>query len=459
MKFPYKHAHFVGIKGAGMASLAMILKAHGISVTGSDSEEIFFTDILLRKAGIKVFSPFSQKNISRFVDVIVYSTAYNQETNEEISFAEEQKIPSYSYPEFLGMITKQKMSVAVSGTHGKTTTTAMLGHVLNFLDKEPSALVGSEVLNWKSGALSGTGPYFIFESDEYQNKFRYYYPWSLIITNVTWDHPDFFPTKEEYENTFKKYVEKIPLHGWIVVSNDDLGALKVTENVASRRLTYGYHKDSKYRIFELSSQKGFAQSFSIQKEGKELGIFSLQLLGKHNIQNATAVIAFCDALGIPLEMVGTALKNFLGTTRRMEKKGEYKKALLYDDYAHHPEEIEASLLALRKTYPKRKIITVFQPHTFSRTETFMDSFALALDYADVVLLLDIYASAREKVGTISSDDLVAKINHITPEKALNVHSLEKAEQILLHSLDKNIVLVTMGAGDVWRVGESILKNK
>lgn len=464
MEFLYKKVHFVGIKGAGMTSLATILKAHNVEVTGSDTQEVFFTDILLHNANIVVSTPFSEKNISDTVEAVVYSTAYKEETNSEIVLAKRKGIPLYSYPEFLGILTKQKKSIAVCGTHGKTTTSALLGHVLNYAEMHPSALVGGEVLNWKSGALSGTGSYFVFESDEYQNKFSYYAPWSILLTNVTWDHPDFFPDKNAYEKVFTDYIHKVPSDGWVIVNADDPGALRVSESKSFQRITYGYGEHAQYRIYDTTTQNGFIQSFSVRTNEKNLGIFSLSLFGKHNIQNATAVIALCDTLGIPMNAISRGLESFLGTTRRLEKKGVYHNTTyIYDDYAHHPEEIEASLLALKGVYPNKKLIVVFQPHTFSRTQTFLDLFVQSLNKADTIVLLDIYASAREHRGTISSDDIAKKITSAYPNKrAFNIHTIQNAVEYLYKEdlIDDSSVLVTMGAGDVWRVGEELLaKNQ
>ncbi len=457
-QFPYRKVHFVGIKGAGMSALAQILHSHNISVTGSDTKEVFFSDISLRRAGIHFFERFSKDNIPADIEAIVYSTAYQIETNEELLYAQSKGIVLFSYPEFLGILTKQKLSIAVAGTHGKTTVTAMLAHTLLSAKKDPSAVVGSTVLNWKGGSLSGTGPHFVFEADEYQNKFRFYTPWSLIVTNIGYDHSDFFPNQESYNETFSTFIKRIPPHGWIVVCADNIQALTVSEKAVSHRITYGFHKDSMYCIEEMPCKKGFSQTFCVKKGENELGVFSLQISGKHNIQNATAVIAFCDTIGMSIQDIFFGLSDFKGTARRMEYIGEYNKAIVLDDYAHHPEEIEATLQAVNQKYPQKEKIVVFQPHTFSRTKEFLDGFAQSLSKADAVLLLDVYSSAREVSGEISSNDIVSLINKYYPEKSSNVHTIENAVSLLRKSLDKKTLVITMGAGDVWQVGKELLKK-
>jgi UDP-N-acetylmuramate--alanine ligase len=449
----------VGIKGAGMAALAQVVASHGVSVTGSDTNEVFFTDEILRNVGIPVFENFSSKHITYELDAVVYSTAYHRKTHEEIVQADNLHIPTFSYPEFVGKLSEQKLSVAICGTHGKTTTTAMIAHILSLAHKEPSAIVGSSVLNWQSGALAGTGPHFVFEADEYQNKFQYYAPWSVALTNVGYDHGDFFPTKDLYERVFSTFLKKVPKHGFLVVCEDDAGAMRVSEAFSSRRITYGFHKNSTYRAEIVSTKKEAEERFRVIVEGEVFGEFSIQLWGRHNITNATGAIALLDTMGVSVEDIAKGLADFRGTARRMEKKGIYNGALVFDDYAHHPEEISATLAAARNHFQEKSIVVIFQPHTFSRTETFADEFAESLSTADAVLLLDIYTSAREHAGSISSDDIVRKINAIHSERAANMHTAQRAADIVRKSADDNTVIITMGAGDVWQVGELLLNHK
>jgi UDP-N-acetylmuramate--alanine ligase len=454
----YKRVHFVGIKGVGMTSLAQILVAHNIKVTGSDTEEEFFTDTILRKNGIVFSENFSPENIPKDVEAVIYSTAYHPETNEEILYAKKRGLAVFSYPEFLGILAKQKLSIAVCGTHGKTTTTALLAHVFKTAKKDPGALVGSKVIDWGGCALAGKGSHFIFEADEYQNKFQYYATWSALVVNIGFDHPDFFENQEMYNKVFYDFLKKIPPHGWIIVNADDDRSMEISKDFSSHRVTFGYSEISDYTIRETKTKPRMAQTFEIYKKGELLGTFSLKLFGQHNILNATSVIAFCDTIGISLQDIEKGLKDFSGTQRRMQIIGKYKGGIIIDDYAHHPREIEKTLEAVRQAYPKKEQIVVFQPHTFSRTKMFVREFAESLSSADAILLLDIYTSAREANGEISSNEIVKNINKKYTELSANVHTIERAVELLKKSVDKDTVVITMGAGDVWRVGEELVKN-
>lgn len=457
-QFPYKKVHFVGIKGVGMTSLAQILVSHNILVTGSDTEEKFFTDALLKKNGIIFFENFSSENISKDVEAVIYSTAYHPETNEELIYAKKKGISIFSYPEFLGLLAKQKLSIAVCGTHGKTTTTALLAQVFQEAKKEPSALVGSCVIDWNGCALAGNGSNFIFEADEYQNKFRHYDVWSAIVTNIGFDHPDYFENQQIYDKVFYEFLKHTPQHGWIIINADDERSMKISEEFSQHRVTFGYSDCADYCVKELQAKRHMAQTFEVYKKEEFLGEFSIKLFGSHNILNTLSVIAFCDTIGISLQEIARALEGFSGTQRRMQIIGEYNKGIIVDDYAHHPREIEKTLEAIRQAYPKREQIVVFQPHTFSRTKMFAKEFAQSLGSADAVLLLDIYASAREAKGEISSDEIVTYINKKHPKLSANVHTIKKAVQLLQQSVDKDTVVIAMGAGDVWRVGEELMKD-
>jgi len=442
-----------------MTSLAQVLVAHNVRVTGSDGKEQFFTDTILRASGIHYYEHFSRDNIPADAQAIIYSTAYSPQTNEELIYAQERGIPLHSYPEFLGLVVAQKLSIAVCGTHGKTTTTAMMAHILKNAGKDPSAVVGSTVVNWKSGALSGTGANFVFEADEYQNKFQQYHPWSVIVTNVDFDHVDFFSSIEQYQYAFQQFLEKVPAHGFLVVNADDDVALDVSSGRDSNRYTFGYTNDALYHIREEKPKRGYVQAFSLAYGEEILGPYQLTQWGRHNTHNAAATATLAHVMGIDTSDVIEGLADFRGTVRRMESKGIYRGAEIIDDYAHHPREIEATLEALSNAFPTKEIIVVFQPHTYSRTEPFLDEFATTLSRANAVLLLDIYSSARELTGSVSSTDLSHRINALQNECAANVHTRERAVELLKKSADKNTIIVTMGAGDVWRVGEELLQDK
>jgi UDP-N-acetylmuramate--alanine ligase len=463
-----KKVHCIGIKGAGMTALAEMFAKKGVRVTGSDTAEVFFTDEVLRKAGIVPIEHFAPENIPEDADLIVYSTSYNSETNTELRTALEGGISILSYPEALGELMKEKMGLAVCGTHGKTTTSAMLAEVLRFLGEDPMAIVGSRVLQWDGNALSGNGKYFVLEADEYQNKLQYYFPFGAILTSLDFDHPDFFPDLASYKKVFSEFVQKIPHHGVLVSCGDSAIVIDVARDAHCQKLSYGFVSGNDFQItnydsttnFLPSSEKSLSlkQSFEVMYEGESLGMFALQLAGKHNALNATAVIALCSYLKFDMDTVREGLKNFTGTARRFEYIGEYRGALLYDDYAHHPEEIKATLRAFRDLYPTRRMVVIFHPHTFTRTKALLPEFAQSFDDANVVYILDIYGSAREKQGGVSSQEIVDLINTYHRDKATHIATITEVITELKNETRDNDIVITLGAGNVWEITHNLAQK-
>lgn len=451
-----KKAYFIGIKGAGMAAVAEFLSARGIEVSGSDTKEKFFTDEILKSKKIKFSERFDRKNIPADANLVVYSTAYGRE-NPEFAEAEKRGLPMIGYPEILGELFNEKMGIAVCGTHGKTTTTALLAECLKAAGLNPSAIVGSKVIQWQSGSLIGKGNFFIIEADEYQNKLKHYRPLAVVLTSVDWDHPDYFKNFEDYKNAFRDFVSRIPKHGFLVVWGDSSHVLEIAKQAKCEIIKYGFLKENNVKIFNyqcfLSGNipRNNLQKFEIVYNKINLGKFEVQLTGKHNVLNAAAAVAVCHKLNLDMVKVRKALKNFQGTARRFEYVGKKNGAILIDDYAHHPEEIKATLSAAREIYPKRNIITVFHPHTFTRTKVLLHDFAQSFDDADQVIVLDIYGSAREAQGDVSSADLTKLINKYFPGKAEYIPTVEKATNELKKIVGKNDVVISMGAGDVWKV--------
>lgn len=457
----------IGIKGAGMTALAELLSKRGVMVTGSDTDEVFFTDAILQKLGILYAEHFSPDNIPASVSAVIYSTAYSREKNVELNAAFEKDIPVWSYPEALGMLTREKLTLAVCGTHGKTTTSALLAETLRFTGMDPSAIVGSRIVGWEGNALAGTGEYLVLEADEYQNKLAEYTPFGVILTSVDWDHPDFFSDREQYLETFREFVARIPKHGVLVYCNDSADVAEVARAATCRTISYGfvagadvllsqYHAIPMGFIGEPDSMK---QSFSVTAFGEDFGTFHLKLAGEHNAKNAAAVIALSSFLKQDRERVRRGLEKFSGTERRFELVGERYGALLYDDYAHHPEEIRATLKAFRDLYPYRRLRVVFHPHTFTRTKTFLTEFSQSFDEADEVFVLDIYGSAREEMGGVSSLDLVHLINRFTPGKAEYAPDINALTARLEETMGRQDVIITLGAGNVWEISHRLAKKQ
>lgn len=456
--------HLIGIKGSGMTALAEVFAKKGMRVTGSDVAEVFFTDEVLQRAGIVVTDHFAAENIPADAGLIVYSTAYKPETNAELAAALASGIRTLSYPEALGELMKEKMGLAVCGTHGKTTTSALLAEVLRAAGEDPLAIVGSTILQWGGNALSGEGKYFVLEADEYQNKLRYYFPFGAIVTSVDWDHPDFFPDFDSYKKAFVDLVAKLPQHGVLVSWGDSASVIDIAKEAHCQSLSYGFLEGNDFRIThytpaiafdQASSKSPIKQIFEVSYQGKSLGPFALQLAGKHNALNATAVIALCVFLKLDTEKIREGLKNFAGTARRFEYIGEYEGATVYDDYAHHPEEIKATLKAFRDLYPYRRLVAVFHPHTFTRTKALLTDFAQSFDDADAVYILDIYGSAREEAGGVSSEELVKMVNTYNRGKATHLSTVADAISELKEKTQEGDLIVTLGAGNVWEVSHAL----
>lgn len=463
MKFDFaqiKKAYIVGIKGSGIVAIAEILKSMGVEVSGSDTDEKFFTDKVLQKLNIKYFEKFSIENIPPDADVIVFSTAYREDNNIEIAEAKKRKLPMMSYPEMLGEIFNQKYGIAVCGTHGKTTTSAMLADVLKKIGADPGAVIGSRVTEWGSNALSGKGELFVIEADEFQNKLKLYEPKAAILTNVDWDHPDFFPSFAEYKKAFADFAEKIPKTGFLVVWGDSAATNEVVRNAKCEIIKYGFQKDNDIRImnYELRVMHNLpVQIFDILFGDKKLGRFEIQLIGKHNALNAAAVIAVCHKLNIDLEKIREALASFKGTSRRFEYVGKKNGAILIDDYGHHPEEIKATIKGAREIYPNKNIIAVFHPHSYSRTEVFLHDFSQSFDDADKVIVLDIYASARENSGKINSKNIVDLINKYDRGKAEYIPDVDAVVESLKDKIGDNDMVLCIGAGNVFEIAEKLKK--
>jgi UDP-N-acetylmuramate--alanine ligase len=452
-----KKAYFIGIKGAGMTAVAQILQGRNIEISGSDTSEVFYTDTILNNLGITFHEEFFAHHVPDDVDVVVYSTAYNQDNNVEMAEAKKMGIAMLSYPEMLGLLFAEKLGVAVCGTHGKTTTSAMLAQVFSEVGLQPSAIVGSNVIAWQGSALTGNGEYFVAEADEYQNKLRFYKPWSAILTSVDWDHPDFFPDFTEYKKVFESFVEKIPKIGFLIVWGDSSDTLEVSDSASCNVLTYGFGDDNDYKVINHQSAEN-SQKFEVEFKGRSLGEFETPLVGKHNVLNATSIIALCNEMELDMQGVKKSLSEFKGTTRRFEYIGKFKEALLVDDYAHHPDEIKATLDGAKQHFEGKKIWTVFHPHTFSRTKALLQDFAQSFDDTDRVIVIDTYGSAREKGGEATSEDLVKLINKYHYNKAEYIPTINEAVEYFKEKSGQYDVLITMGAGDVWRIGQ-MLKNQ
>ncbi len=459
-----KTIYMIGIKGVGMTMLAEFLAHDGFSISGSDTAETFMTDSVLQKAGIKVFQGFDESNLNEDADLVVYSTAYNETNNVELNKAIAKKMKVATFAQTLGEVFNGRHGVAVCGSHGKTTTTAWLGYVLAECGIKSNVMVGAQVPQFGGASLTGDSNYLVIEADEYQNKLQYFNPKMILLNNIDFDHPDFYEDEAAYEQAFIEFIFKLPKSGILIANFDDEIVKRLSKAYCHARIIgYGKSDDADYRIsgIEWDGQKQYFKLQMRDDEGlSDVGEFSILLNGEHNVHNAAAVIIAAIELNADLHLIRRAVGEFTGTARRMQKMGEFNKAIIIDDYAHHPTEIKATLQALKQKYDNKKLRIVFHPHTFSRTQALIDDFAKSFSKADEVIVLDIYSSAREEKGEITGEQVAEYISqNLGPKKLVKyLGTLDEVEHYLRTTAMEGDLILLMGAGDVFRIGERLVSR-
>jgi UDP-N-acetylmuramate--alanine ligase len=441
---PPAHVHFVGVGGIGMSGLARILVAWGYRVTGSDA---FPSNLLdqLRAEGVDVQIGHDETTNASNADLIV-ATAAVRSTNPEIHAAKERGTPVIKRAELLGMLANARTCVAVAGSHGKSTTSGMLVTALQAVGQDPSYAVGAVVGSTGTNAAPGSGEVMVVEADEYDYSFLWLKPAYAIITNVDYDHPDLFPDQLTYDRAFVRFAQGIRAGGTLVVNGEDPGVQRVIDRLRStqaRVLTYGSGAGNDWRFDgkTVTSPAG---------GGVEL---ELSVPGVHNRSNATAALVVMREMGIELQEAAAALSSYRGVGRRFELKGEVDGVTVIDDYAHHPQEIAATIAAARERYPGSRIVAAFQPHTYSRTKALLDPFARALGAADRAVVLDIYPARETDTLGVTSEDIVRRMN---PESSAAGGTIAQAVERLAHEARTGDVVLTLGAGDVTLVGPKLL---
>ncbi len=368
-----RRLHMVGIGGAGMSGIAEVLHENGFVVTGSDMGEGSVIDYL-KHLGIRVDSKHEAKNVEN-ADLVVYSSAIPYD-NPELVEARARRIPVIRRAEMLGELMRMKYTLAIAGTHGKTTTTSIVGEIWEEAGLDPTIIVGGVVKGKGSGAKVGKGDYLIAESDEFDRSFLSMMPSSAIVTNIDADHLDTYENIDEIKEAFVQFVNKIPFYGQAILCIDDPNVQQIYSKVRKPVITYGFSRQAKYHIDNLRFEKGYPH-FEIFNDGVSLGEFQLQIPGRHNVLNATAAVALAMEEGIDVEVARRAVAAFEGVQRRFELIGEKNDILVFDDYAHHPTEATATLQGFRDAFPERRVIVAFQPHLFSRTRDQHDAFGSA----------------------------------------------------------------------------------
>lgn len=421
-----KHVHFLGIGGIGVSALARMMLHQGKAVSGSDRTLSRITEELARM-GARIYEGHHPENIGQSVDVVIYSPAITED-NPELVYARKMHIPTMTYPQALGRISENAYTVAVSGTHGKTTTTAMIADVLR-KRIEPTVIVGSLLSGGRSNFVPGDARRFVVEACEYKRSFLSLSPSILVITNIDEDHLDYYKDLTDIESAFRELVQKVPEHGFIVCDLNSPSVRRALRGAVATIVNYPAYVDPQRR---------------------------LTVMGKHNQMNAAVAHAVADIFGIDEKELNEDLKNFKGTWRRSEEKGKHASgALVYDDYAHHPTEIQTTLAGFRERFPEKHIVVVFQPHLYSRTKTHFNDFAESFHHADRVLLAPIYAARETHDPSVSHHTLGDAIRSYG-KKVESYESLDALTHALSRSSGPDDIIVTMGAGDVYQVGEKLL---
>ncbi len=473
-----KKIHFIGIGGIGLCAIARLMKEKGKEVSGSDLSPSLMTD-KLEKAGIKIYIGQSEENISQDMDLIIYTTAV-PENNPELKKARKIEIKTITYPESLGLIFNKKLGIAVCGTHGKSSVSAIAGLLLDDAKLDPSIVVGSIVPRYDNNLRIGEGKYFLTEACEYERSFLSLYPKIIILNNIELDHTDYYKDIEDMKSTFEEFIEHLPRDGTLIMNGDDKTASSIKHHTyrqagqASSVIRFGLNENNNVRGYDVKFENGRTK-FKVFYANKNLGEFVLKVPGLFNVYNALSVITLGLALKIPVDVIKKSLANYSGIWRRFEIKGKYKNALVISDYAHHPTAVKATIEAAGQFYPGKRIFAVFQPHQRNRTKKLYKDFLNSFDDVDVLILSEIFdVAGREDDAdqNISSLDLAEGIKERTDEKKLKsretgkldrgsifyAENLKKARKLIDGKVKPDDILLIMGAGDIYKIADELIKK-
>lgn len=452
----WKRVHFIGIGGAGLSAIAEILLASGVAVSGSDEQPSALA-LALAGRGANVMAGHASANVGPDVDAVIISSAVPPD-NVEVLAAQARGIPVLKRADCLGQLMQGRTGVAVAGTHGKTTTTGLIALMLDRAGLDPSFIVGGVLADYGTNARAGHGSPFVIEADEYDGMFLGLTPTIEVVTNVEHDHPDCYPTLKEMQEAFRAFTELLPPEGLLVACARDPFARKLAEERkrdGKPAVLYGLRSEDNLRADSPQPNNAGGFDFLVVKDGQTLGLARNRLSGEHNVLNSLAALAVADWLGVDFNTARNALAEYRGAGRRFEVKGEAGGVTVVDDYAHHPTEIKATLAAARRRFAGHPVWVMFQPHTYSRTRTLLAEFAASFADADHVIVVDIFRSRETPDGTISAADIVKKMSH--PDVQY-IPALTDAAEYLCAALKPGDVLLTLGAGDSYTVGETVLER-
>ena len=448
-----KHIHFVGIGGIGMSGIAEVLLNLGYRVSGSDMKTSDTTD-RLKKIGGEIFIGHRAENITS-PHVVVISSAVKKE-NVEVVAAKEKQIPVIPRAEMLAELMRLKYGVAIAGAHGKTTTTSMVATVLAAGNIDPTVVIGGKLNSLGTNAKLGQGEFLVAEADESDGSFLKLSPTIAVVTNIDAEHLDYYKDINEIKDAFLLFINKVPFYGVSILCLDEKHIQALIPFVEKRYLTYGMSSQADYQAKDVSLAP-LGSRFRVAHRGRDLGWFELSIPGVHNINNSLAAIAVARELDVDVEIIRTALRGFSGVQRRFQVKGEVNGITVVDDYGHHPTEIRATLAAA-KAGSGRRVVAVFQPHRYTRTQHLLDEFFTSFNQADMVIIMDIYAAGEQPIPGVSGRAIYEGVKRHGHKDAAFFADRDAVADHLAGMLRKGDVLITLGAGDVWKVGETLLEK-
>jgi UDP-N-acetylmuramate--alanine ligase len=450
-----KNIHFIGIGGIGMSGIAEVLCNLEFSISGSDVKKSKNIE-RLEKLGAIVYEGHAAENVGD-AQVVVYSSAV-KEDNPEVVFAKAHKIPVIPRAEMLAeLMTLKPYSVAVAGTHGKTSTTSMIATILGYAGLEPTTVVGGVVDTLGSNAKLGTSDWFVAEADESDRSFLMLSPTLSVVTNIDKEHMESYKGMDDVVQCFTDFINKVPFYGAAVICLDDPNVQLIIPRIKRRRVTYGMTAQADVSGHNIVYNDNFGSTFTIWKGTEVLGEINLPVPGKHNVYNALAATAVSLELDVPFEKIVAAFGRFKNANRRFQFKGEARGVTVVDDYGHHPTEIVATLSAAKNGSGGRRTVVVFQPHRFTRTEELMDEFALAFNNADVLYVLDIYAASEQPIAGITAEVLTENIKQYGHKNVNYIGDIETAAEKVVENLQENDLVITLGAGSITGLSDEILE--
>ena len=449
-----RRVHMVGIGGIGMSSIAEVLLNRGYTVTGSDLETSEVTERLAAE-GATIYVGHAAEQVGE-ADVVVYSSAIDPEENPETLAAEQRRISLIPRAEMLGELIRMKFGVSVAGTHGKTTTTSMAGLVVAEGGFDPTVIVGGKVTAFGSNAVTGEGDVIVMEADEYDRAFLRLTPSLAVVTSIEEDHLDVYDDLDAIKAAFIEYANSVPFFGAAILCLDDPNVQAIVGNIERRVITYGTARQADVRAENIRREERTTR-FDVRLRGTRLGEIELRVPGLHNVRNALAAVAVGQELEIEFDEVRAGLESFTGVRRRFEKKGEIGGITVLDDYAHHPTEIEATLDAAHQGFPDRRVVAVFQPHLYSRTQNFMDAFARSFFNADVLVLTEVYGAREEPIEGVTGERLAERAEQFGHRAVHSVPDKTDLPSRLREITEAGDVVLMLGAGDIWRASEAFVE--